>query len=530
MVALSLRISIGNVVKTMQFEPSTMVYDACRMIRERIPEALAGPPSDFGLFLSDDDPKKGIWLEAGKALDYYMLRNGDTMEYRKKQRPLKIRMLDGTVKTIMVDDSKTVTDMLMTICARIGITNHDEYSLVRELMEEKKDEGTGTLRKDKTLLRDEKKMEKLKQKLHTDDELNWLDHGRTLREQGVEEHETLLLRRKFFYSDQNVDSRDPVQLNLLYVQARDDILNGSHPVSFDKACEFAGFQCQIQFGPHNEQKHKAGFLDLKDFLPKEYVKQKGERKIFQAHKNCGQMSEIEAKVRYVKLARSLKTYGVSFFLVKEKMKGKNKLVPRLLGITKECVMRVDEKTKEVIQEWSLTNIKRWAASPKSFTLDFGDYQDGYYSVQTTEGEQIAQLIAGYIDIILKKKKSKDHFGLEGDEESTMLEDSVSPKKSTVLQQQYNRVGKAEHGSVALPAIMRSGASGPENFQVGSMPPAQQQVTSGQMHRGHMPPLTSAQQALTGTINSSMQAVQAAQAALDDFDALPPLGQDAVSMR
>lgn len=44
----------------------------------------------------------------------------DTMEYRKKQRPLKIRMLDGTVKTIMVDDSKTVTDMLMTICARIG--------------------------------------------------------------------------------------------------------------------------------------------------------------------------------------------------------------------------------------------------------------------------------------------------------------------------------------------------------------------------------------------------------------------------
>lgn len=50
------------------------------------------------------------------------------------------------------------------------------------------------------------------------------------------------------------------------------------------------------------------------------------------------------------------------------MKGKNKLVPRLLGITKENVMRVDEKTKEVMQEWSLTNIKRWAASPKSFTL------------------------------------------------------------------------------------------------------------------------------------------------------------------
>ncbi|XP_058150279.1 talin-2 isoform X1 [Dasypus novemcinctus] len=531
MVALSLKICVRhcNVVKTMQFEPSTAVYDACRVIRERVPEAQTGQASDYGLFLSDEDPRKGIWLEAGRTLDYYMLRNGDILEYKKKQRPQKIRMLDGSVKTVMVDDSKTVGELLVTICSRIGITNYEEYSLIQETIEEKKEEGTGTLKKDRTLLRDERKMEKLKAKLHTDDDLNWLDHSRTFREQGVDENETLLLRRKFFYSDQNVDSRDPVQLNLLYVQARDDILNGSHPVSFEKACEFGGFQAQIQFGPHVEHKHKPGFLDLKEFLPKEYIKQRGaEKRIFQEHKNCGEMSEIEAKVKYVKLARSLRTYGVSFFLVKEKMKGKNKLVPRLLGITKDSVMRVDEKTKEVLQEWPLTTVKRWAASPKSFTLDFGEYQESYYSVQTTEGEQISQLIAGYIDIILKKKQSKDRFGLEGDEESTMLEESVSPKKSTILQQQFNRTGKVEHGSVALPAVMRSGSSGPETFNVGSMPSPQQQVTVGQMHRGHMPPLTSAQQALMGTINTSMHAVQQAQDDLSELDSLPPLGQDMAS--
>ncbi|XP_037689719.1 talin-2 isoform X1 [Choloepus didactylus] len=531
MVALSLKICVRhcNVVKTMQFEPSTAVYDACRVIRERVPEAQTGQASDYGLFLSDEDPRKGIWLEAGRTLDYYMLRNGDILEYKKKQRPQKIRMLDGSVKTVMVDDSKTVGELLVTICSRIGITNYEEYSLIQETIEEKKEEGTGTLKKDRTLLRDERKMEKLKAKLHTDDDLNWLDHSRTFREQGVDENETLLLRRKFFYSDQNVDSRDPVQLNLLYVQARDDILNGSHPVSFEKACEFGGFQAQIQFGPHVEHKHKPGFLDLKEFLPKEYIKQRGaEKRIFQEHKNCGEMSEIEAKVKYVKLARSLRTYGVSFFLVKEKMKGKNKLVPRLLGITKDSVMRVDEKTKEVLQEWPLTTVKRWAASPKSFTLDFGEYQESYYSVQTTEGEQISQLIAGYIDIILKKKQSKDRFGLEGDEESTMLEESVSPKKSTILQQQFNRTGKVEHGSVALPAVMRSGSSGPETFNIGSMPSPQQQVMVGQMHRGHMPPLTSAQQALMGTINTSMHAVQQAQDDLSELDSLPPLGQDMAS--
>lgn len=60
--------------------------------------------------------------------------------------------------------------------------------------------------------------------------------------------------------------------------------------------------------------------------------------------------------------------------------------------------------------------------------DFGDYSDQYYSVQTTEGEQIAQLIAGYIDIILKKQKAKDHVGIEGDDGSTLVEDIVSPYK------------------------------------------------------------------------------------------------------
>lgn len=63
-----------------------------------------------------------------------------------------------------------------------------------------------------------------------------------------------------------------------------------------------------------------------------------------------------------------------------------------------------------------------------------------------------------------------------------------PGRSTILQQQFNRTGKAEHGSVALPAVMRSGSSGPETFNVGSMPSPQQQVMVGQMHRGHMPPL------------------------------------------
>lgn len=31
---------------------------------------------DYGLFLADEDVKKGVWLEPGRNLDYYILRNG----------------------------------------------------------------------------------------------------------------------------------------------------------------------------------------------------------------------------------------------------------------------------------------------------------------------------------------------------------------------------------------------------------------------------------------------------------------------
>ena len=58
----------------------------------------------------------------------------------------------------------------------------------------------------------------------------------------------------------NVLSRDPVQLNLLYEQAKEAILDGTHPVPLETAIQFGALQVQIQFGDHKEDKHKPGML------------------------------------------------------------------------------------------------------------------------------------------------------------------------------------------------------------------------------------------------------------------------------
>jgi talin len=136
----------------------------------------------------------------------------------------------------------------------------------------------------------------------------------------------------------------------------------------------------------------------------------------------------------------------------------------LLGINKESVMRVDEKSKQVLKDWPLEQVRRWAAAPRTFTLDFGDYKDKYYSVQTDDSEKIAQLIAGYIDIILKKKKMADHLGIEGDEGSTMLEDVVAPARATLIASGQINASHAHDGHVALPGVLRSTSGTPSGPQ------------------------------------------------------------------
>lgn len=85
-------------------------------------------------------------------------------------------MLDGAVKTILVDDSQPVSQLMVVICTKIGITNHEEYGLVREENDQQNENlpdnktGTLTLRRKVAEKDRDAKMESLRKKLKTDDE------------------------------------------------------------------------------------------------------------------------------------------------------------------------------------------------------------------------------------------------------------------------------------------------------------------------------------------------------------------------
>ncbi|CAF4735686.1 unnamed protein product [Rotaria sp. Silwood1] len=537
MITLNIHVPHDNIIQPMQFDVQMLIGDICRSIQGHLPITFGHDQSEFGLFVNDVQyPSRSYWLDSSRTLSYYSLKTGDNVEYKNKYRPLKIRLLDGTIRTILVDDSLIVAQLMVYICTKFGIANYDEYSLVYDL---DSDDGsstkTATLRRERSLQRTDKKMEELKKKCHTDDDTLWLDHSKTLRQQEIDEQATVVLRRKYFFSDTNIDQRDPVQLNLLYIQCRNGILDGTHPVTYDEAIQFAGLQCQMQFGDYQESKHKPNILDVREFLPKEYTKTKGvEKRIFQEHKKYHGLSDLDAKLKYTQLCRSLRTYGVTFFLVKEKMSGKNKLVPRLLGVTKESIVRVDERTKDFLEVWPLTHVKRWTASPNTFTLDFGDYATAYYSVQTHEGQQISQLIAGYIDIILKKRKDRELAIRDGmaDEEATMIEDIIAPGKATIIQPNRPSFGYVHQQNVYSPPLIRGTYSdvpihpqyqhyGVEYYPVQAYPfyadHEQEDYFTSQIHE--QPPLSSILQGGTGgtvlysSIENARNTVNSAQSQL-----------------
>ena len=87
----------------------------------------------------------------------------DTLAYLKRMRMLKVKTPDNANRTMMVEESKTVDQLMDVICHRIGITNTQEYSLASPRKAEV--ENVDTMRETKA-----RELDALRSKIHTEAE------------------------------------------------------------------------------------------------------------------------------------------------------------------------------------------------------------------------------------------------------------------------------------------------------------------------------------------------------------------------
>jgi len=396
MSTLSLRIKATEdqsqtvISRTVQFDENTVVRNCIGIIRQRMPEVTLGDGEEDGLFQPSSGSNMGRWLAENKSLKFYGFVNSDLVEYVKKVRLLQVKMMDGTLKSISMDTSQNVGELVRVFSFHIGITTPEEYSF-------------STLHQPQYQPSDYQKpmsigkLPRRKSPSHIGtNKIGWLDHDKSLRAQGVDDIEVLVYRKKFFFF-KSVDNA--VELHLQFHQLHRDVSHDNLWCTQQEAVKLAALQCQVEFGDYDQAKRY--HTDLSRFLPSVHSKVKhiSDLLVGEHQKLCG-MSEATAKLQYVQLCQSLPTYGVTFFFVREKIKGRNKLVSNLLGIEKDSVLTADASTQNIKKAWPLKMIRRYAATLNSFTFDFGDYSNGYYSVSTTEGKEISHILGKYINMVV----------------------------------------------------------------------------------------------------------------------------------
>lgn len=410
MIKLNILVNTSHACKTLEFDELSLVLDVCSKIR-RLPDSAKG--DQCGLLRLHQDTAKSRWLQTDKTLKDCSLKNGDTLQYRTRIRSLCVRTLEKFEKVVSIDDAQSVLQVTRFVCSKLGLSNHDEFSFIVNGNNEDSDQ-----------------MDRLRKKYHLGEKVKWLDPEMTLREQGVSEDTPVTLRKLFI--DLDTDQLDSVHLNLSYVQSRDAIIDGIYPCTKEEAVLLAALQCCIQYGKYDASKHTPGFLPLGDFVPNVYSSALGiEALIFNEYHKLKKTGAVEAKKKYIQLCSSLPTYGITFFLVQERLAGNEKHAFCLLGVGRCSIIRLDVKQKNIISSWPLHTIRRWMCSHDSFSLDFGKYP-GSYIARTTEGEAISNFISSYVNAVSKKQHTTAADDMQDDhlydmvtENEIVMEDCIA---------------------------------------------------------------------------------------------------------
>ena len=148
--------------------------------------AKLGSSSNYGLFVSTEPgSQSGVWLDLESTIEKYategVIKSGvsqyitapplllaglyycvqDTVEFRSKMRLLRLNTPDNAMKTLYVDEGRTVEKLMDDICHRLRITSNNEFSLARntEVLESK-----GTMRSFKA-----KAMKEIRKNLRTEE-------------------------------------------------------------------------------------------------------------------------------------------------------------------------------------------------------------------------------------------------------------------------------------------------------------------------------------------------------------------------
>jgi len=283
---------------------------------------------------TDEDDQKGMWLDNEASLQSHGLPQMAVLEFRNAMRLFTITDLeDNLSKTMRVSNIGSVKHLLEEVSVRFSITNLDLYAL---------------------------------QVIRDGVDHYWLNPEKRLSDQLMSADERMVLRQRYF-ADADLESTDPYALHFMYLECREGVTKGDHPISMKQALTFAALQMQIAYRDYDPLIHVAGFLSIDVYLPLVYrtpphsenieedmYKGLLEEDIYAEHRKLKGLNETEAKRRYCKILTKFPTYGVNMVSAKEKTKNSRHFDHKILiGIRFDSVLCLHPVSKEVFSTYAL---------------------------------------------------------------------------------------------------------------------------------------------------------------------------------
>ena len=319
---------------------------------------------------------------------------------------LKIYFTDHSFKNFQVDEDLLVSDLLNTISATLKVVLIDTYALY--------DVSNGGGNNNAVVLDPQLKVMQVMQDWNKKVKLN----NKPFAKKGIAKHNMVFSKRLYVDKIGEVP-QDPVELHLLYTQAKGCVLRGKYAVTDTEALLLAALTLQIEYGNHNPEKHTAGFLrnELIKYIPKHlYGLQKPEvweKDFVSTHMKMKGFTEMMSKQAYVKSSQKFRGYGFTFFQAKQSHLAKKEAKTIFLGVNVDGVAIFKTSDKSLYETYRFAKLKSWAASATQVTFKVSKDDKNHKLTQEAvsflldEGEDVCKLLKDYaLWLAAKRKREK----------------------------------------------------------------------------------------------------------------------------
>jgi hypothetical protein len=337
-----------------------------------------------------------------------------------KPVPIKVNLVDDTFKSFTVDPytlNKDVEEMLvqkyaLVVSSPFALYEGAEEKNVEKILDPKDRILDSMASWENAPLVEEIKVDSRVKKSRR---YKHKDQNKSLKEKKIK-YSKFLYKAKLVLKTSNKEiMSDPEAINLIYIQATQDVVSERYPAKTEDITVLAALQLQATFGDYKKDVHFPGWLrpKLEQFMPASLFTKKGKRSenllkeweqmILAKYAKVSGFTSLEAKLNYLDYVQEWTFYGSTFFMV-EQRQFKDYPSPIILGINCEGVLLMHPEKKTVLENYGFTDIVTWGHSDEKFIVVVGNIvQQRKLIFKTSHGQEMNHLIHDYVKFKVKNK-------------------------------------------------------------------------------------------------------------------------------